>query len=225
MDALKPDYSTEKKNGLQHVFKNGKEIVYNPWLGNNFGFVYDFMMKTSVFPKTFGGNMDSHFSFLKVLLEETNHARVLELATGTGSAVHFLNNTNHYTGVDISPELLKRANQQLRQFGFTNPELFIVSADDLPFSDRQFDLCLCILSMNFFPSAEAAIREAGRVLVPGGRFVCCVPVPERNRQNRTISGILYPEKELRRLLELYGMQMFIFPFENGPLLYFQGIKQ
>ena len=225
METLSSDCSIVKKNGLQYICRNGKVVEYNPWLGNNFGFTYDFMMKTSVFPKTFGGNMDSHITFLRELLEETNHMRVLELATGTGSAVQFLNNTNQYTGVDISPELLRKAEKRLRVAGFENPELFVISADDLPFADEQFDLCLCILSLNFFPTTEAVIKEVSRVLVCGGRFICCVPVPERNHKNRMISGVLTPEKELRRLLDLYGMQMFVLPFENGPLLYFQAFKQ
>lgn len=224
MEMLKTNYSTVNRRGLNYIRRNGKLIEYNPWLGNHFGFVYDFMMNNNVFPKTFGGSIESHNDFLNDLLVEINRARVLELGTGSGSAVVYLNNSNQYTGVDISPELLRKASKRLTAAGFENPELYVTSADDLPFKDQQFDLCLCVLALNFFPTAEGVIKEVSRVLVPSGRFVCCVPVPERNRQNRTINGTLYPEKELRRLLEKYGMQMFVLPFENGPLLYFQGVK-
>jgi ubiquinone/menaquinone biosynthesis C-methylase UbiE len=223
MEMLKTNCSIVNRRGLNYIRRDGKLIEYNPWLGNHFGFVYDFMMKNNVFPKTFGGSIEDHNDFLNDLLGEINGLRILELGTGTGSTVAVLNNSNQYTGVDISPELLRKARKRLVAAGFENPELYVTSADDLPFRDRQFDLCLCVLSLNFFPSAEDVIKEVSRVLVPGGRFICCVPVPERNRQNRTISGTLYPEKELRRLLEMYGMQMFILPFENGPLLYFQGV--
>ena len=223
METLKSDCSVVNKRGLRYIRRNGKLIEYNPWLGNHFGFMYDFMMKNNVFPKTFGGSIESHNDFLNDLLEEIKQTRVLELGTGTGSAVTFLNNSNQYTGVDISPELLRKAGKRLAIAGFENPELYVTSADDLPFKDRQFELCLCVLALNFFPTAEGVIKEVSRVLAPGGRFICCVPVPERNRENRTINGTLYPEKELRRLLEKYDMQMFVFPIENGPLLYFQGI--
>ncbi|MBI9049914.1 MAG: class I SAM-dependent methyltransferase [Anaerolineaceae bacterium] len=221
METLKPEISVVNRNGLQYIKKQGKLIQYNPWLGNHFGFIYDTMMKHEVFPKTFGGSIEKHYSILNRLLSDVHQQHVLELATGTGSVIQFLANDNQYTGVDVSPDLLKRAGKRLRSSGFTETKLYIVSADDLPFQDQQFDLCLCILALNFFTTAEAVIKEVKRVLIPTGSFICCVPIPERNRLNKMINGTLYPEKELRRLCQNYNLSMQSYPDENGPLLYFK----
>ena len=48
----------------------------------------------------------------------------------------------------------------------------------LPFRDESFDLVTCSLGLHFVPCIGEAINEAGRVLKPGGVFVCCSPVME-----------------------------------------------
>lgn len=100
------------------------------------------------------------------------HGRsVLELGTGSGSAVHFLSSDNQYTGTDISSGLLKQAAKQFIKAGFPNPEFYVVSADDLPFERSTFDVCLCILSLNFIGNIEKVFEEISRVLLPNGLFV------------------------------------------------------
>jgi len=107
-------------------------------------------MKNSIFPKKFGGDINLHFEILSEELKDVHKKRVLELATGSGSAVIFLPNDNLYTGSDISPGLLRKAAKNFRSAGFTNAEFYVTSASDLPFDDNLFDIVLCILSQNFF---------------------------------------------------------------------------
>ena len=49
---------------------------------------------------------------------------VLELASGSGSAVYFLAKDNRYTGSDISPGLLKRAVKKFNTAGFKEAEFY-----------------------------------------------------------------------------------------------------
>jgi len=226
MAKLKPNIQVVRENGLCYIVESGTRLRrFKPWLGDSFSFLYDFIMKSSVFPKKFGGDIQKHYEVLGQELAGTHGRQVLELATGSGSAIHFLDSDNKYTGTDISPGLLKQAAKRFRKAGFPVPEFYVVSADDLPFGNGTFDLCLCILSLNFFGNAETVFQEVSRVLVPEGALVCSVPVPEKNRLQSRIRGSLYSEAELEKTCQKYGFKYERIPCENGALLYFKAIKQ
>lgn len=212
---------TRKKN-LCYVAENENGVKrFKPWLGDTFSFLYDFIMENSIFPRKFGGDMRMHYEILSHELKDIHGKRILELATGSGSAVNFLPDDNQYTGTDISPGLLRRAVKRFRSAGFKEAEFYVTGADDLPFADNIFSVALCILSLNFFDNIEKVLQEIKRVLVPGAVFICSVPVPERNRLRSTIRGTLYSEEELGRLCQAQGFGFESFPDENGALLYFK----
>ena len=226
MTKLKPDIQVIKKKGLYYTVEDGNRLIrFGPWLADSLSFLYDFIMSNSVFPKKFGGDIQKHYEVLNQELADIRGRQVLELATGSGSAVHFLNSDNQYAGTDISPGLLKKATKRFRKAGFPEPEFYVVSADDLPFENGTFDLCFCILSLNFFSNVETVLQEVRRVLVPGGVFVCSVPVPERNRLQSTIRGTLYSEAELEKMCQEHGFKFEPISCENGALLYFEAISQ
>jgi SAM-dependent methyltransferase len=223
-EMLRKGIRTIDKKGLRYVAENGNGVKrFKPWLGDSFSFLYDFIMKSSILPKIIGADMSKHYEVLGQTLKSIHSERVLELATGSGSAVHFLEKDNQYTGTDISPGLLRKAVRGFRAAGFTGTEFYVTSADDLPFDDSTFSICLCILSLNFFNDIKRVFQEIKRVLVPGGVLVCCVPVPERNTLQSTIRGTLYSEEELAELCNKYGFRFESIPFENGALLYFRAL--
>jgi SAM-dependent methyltransferase len=223
---LKRGIRVIKKRNLYYIAENENSIKqFTPWLGDAFSFLYDFIMKNSIFPKKFGGNMRNHYEILSQELKDIHGKRILELATGSGSAVNFLPKDNQYTGTDISPGLLRKAVKNFRTAGFKEAEFYVTSGDDLPFEDSIFSICICILSLNFFNDVERVFQEIKRVLLPGARFICSVPVPERNRLKSTIRGTLYSEKELQRICQEQGFRLESLPDENGVLLYFRAISQ
>jgi SAM-dependent methyltransferase len=98
-------------------------------------------------------------------------SRVLEIGAGVGRlAYHMCRYAGHYSGVDISPNMLAVARRELA--GKTNWELReLVEAAPLPFADRSFD---AVYSQAVFIHLDREdcyryIREAFRVLRPGGR--------------------------------------------------------
>lgn len=223
---LNKDRQTVKKNGLNYVIgTNGKPQRFKPWLGDCFSFLYDYIMRNSIFPHKFDGDMTKHHQILLRKLKDVHGKRVIELATGSGSSINFLDKDNQYTGTDISTGLLKKAVDRFSSAGFKDAEFYVASADDLPFDDGVFDLCLCILSLNFFDHTERVIQEAHRVLTAGSIFLCSVPVPERSKPESTIRGKLYREDELASILQKNGFGFEIVPGRNGALLYFSGVKQ
>lgn len=225
-NMLKSGIRVIKKKNLCYIAENEDSVKrFKPWLGDAFSFLYDFIMKNSIFPKKFGGDMRNHYKILGQELKGIHGKRILELATGSGSAVNFLPNDNQYTGTDISSRLLRKAVKNFRAAGFKEAEFYVTSADDLPFDDNIFSICLCILSLNFFNDVEKAFQEIKRVLLPDALFICSVPVPERNRLQSTIRGTLYSEEELGRICQEQGFRLESFPNENGTLLYFRAILQ
>ena len=214
------------KKGLNYIVEDGGRLLkFKPWLGDSFSFLYDFIMQSSIFPKKFGGDINRHYEILRKELKSIHEKHVLELATGSGSAVNFLPNDNQYTGTDISPGLLRKAVNHFNNAGFKNPDFYVTSANELPFGDKLFDVVICILSLNFFDDIKKTFEEIHRVADTEAIFICSVPVPERNKLKSKIRGSLYSEKELENICQEVGFRFERIPFENGALLYFRAILQ
>lgn len=90
------------------------------------------------------------------------------------------------TGLDFSPAMLEIARQKV-------PALDLVQGDatSLPFEDNRFDAVTMGFGILHIPDAEAAIREAKRVLKPGGRFVYSVwESPQTSAAFRIVFGAI-----------------------------------
>lgn len=211
-------------NHLHYLVENGQKKRFKPWLGDSVSFLYDLIMRHSIFPKKLGADMVRHYEILKQVLKNIHGKPVLELATGSGSAVNFLPNDNLYTGTDISPGLLRKAVRRFGSAGFKEADFYVTPAEDLPFDDNRFAVCLCILSLNFFDNVNDVFQEIKRVLIPGGVFICSVPVPERKKASKTIRGTLYSETELEDMCRTHGFAFESISFENGALLYFKAVR-
>lgn len=210
-----------EKNSLYYIADQGKKKNVKPWLGDLLSPLYDRLMEKVVFPKKLYGDIHQHFKILQDELCVIENSRILELGTGSGNAIQFLDRQNQYIGIDVSPGLLKQAHRRLTKAGFTNFSLYVTSAELLPFQDEQFDVCLCFLSLNFFSDIDGVIQDIKRLLVPVGSFICCVPVPERNVSNAEIRGTLYTEHELKNRFEKAGFKFQSCEYSNGALLYFK----
>ncbi len=96
-------------------------------------------------------------------------ARVLDVGCGLGLYVRrFRDHSNQVYGVDVDPERVLEASQSL-------PNISEASAERLPYPDDMFDVVLSHEVLEHVPDDAAAVREALRVLRPGGRLVVFVP--------------------------------------------------
>ena len=102
--------------------------------------------------------------------------RVLELCAGTGYAARLLALAHpeaEVVGLDISAEMIAVGRRKLAARGPANVRLVVGDAGELPYPEDSFDTVMSVFGLHEVPTAVrvAAVREAARVLVPGGRIV------------------------------------------------------
>ncbi|HMK23995.1 MAG TPA: arsenite methyltransferase [Terriglobales bacterium] len=73
-------------------------------------------------------------------------------------------------GLDMTDEMLALANQNKRKSGLTNVEFLKGEIENIPLPDNSVDLILSNCVINLSADKDRVLREAFRVLKPGGRF-------------------------------------------------------
>ncbi|WP_448578150.1 metalloregulator ArsR/SmtB family transcription factor [Thermaurantiacus sp.] len=97
---------------------------------------------------------------------------LLDLGTGTGRMLELLGPTaNHAAGLDRSPEMLRIARAKLDAAGLHGVDLRLGDILALPWPDASFDRIVIHQVLHFIDQPELAIREAARVLAPGGQLL------------------------------------------------------
>jgi ubiquinone/menaquinone biosynthesis C-methylase UbiE len=94
--------------------------------------------------------------------------RVLEVGVGMGADyLEWLKAGAQVTGVDLSSASLEQAKRRCEIAGY-EPDLRLSDAEHLPFPDNTFDVVYSYGVMHHSPDTSRCIREAWRVLKPGG---------------------------------------------------------
>ncbi len=94
---------------------------------------------------------------------------VLDVATGAGhTAAAFAPHVARVVAADITVEMLAEAGKLAAARGLTNVETVRATADALPVAEKSFDAVTCRIAAHHFPDPAAFVREAARVLKPGG---------------------------------------------------------
>ena len=114
---------------------------------------------------------------------------VLEIAVGTGRNLPVYPAGTSVTAVELSPEMLKIARERAREAGIA-ADLREGDAQHLDFPDGEFDTVVCTLALCSIPDDGAAVREAYRVLRPGGRFLLLEHVGSPNPVVRAAQWLL-----------------------------------
>ncbi len=74
-------------------------------------------------------------------------------------------------GIDLTPEMVGRAKENLAQTALENVSFRQSSLDDMPFADASFDVVISNGAFNLVPEKARALEEIHRVLKPGGRLM------------------------------------------------------
>jgi ubiquinone/menaquinone biosynthesis C-methylase UbiE len=106
--------------------------------------------------------------------------RILDLGCGTGIVARVLRErlggAARLTGIDINAPMIAKARAVAPEITWQE-----ANACELPFAAGSFDVVLSQQMLQFVPDRKAAVREARRVLAPGGRLIASTWKPRREQ--------------------------------------------
>lgn len=99
-------------------------------------------------------------------------ARVLEVGVGTGLALPRYNRDKRVVGIDLSREMLMKADERVRAEHLSHVEgLLEMDAEKMAFRDGSFDIAVAMFTASVVPDAKALFAEMRRVVRPGGHLL------------------------------------------------------
>lgn len=138
---------------------------------------------------------------------------VLDLGSGGGFdcflAAQKVGSSGKVIGVDMTPEMVEKAQTNARKYGYLNVEFRHGDIEDLPVEDSSVDVIISNCVINLAPDKEKVFREAFRVLKPQGKvfisdMVLLEDLPEELKNDSgllagCIAGAVLKEEYLRLL--------------------------
>lgn len=101
--------------------------------------------------------------------------QVLDLGCGAGVdtilAAMMVGPAGSAVGLDIVPEIIARAETNLRVVGIENVSFQHTVGETLPFDDSSFNVVISNGAINLIPDKVKALSEIKRVLKPAGRLM------------------------------------------------------
>jgi phosphatidylethanolamine/phosphatidyl-N-methylethanolamine N-methyltransferase len=125
--------------------------------------------------------------------------RVLEVGVGTGISLPNYHRRLKITGIDLSPEMLKKARRRVVRNRLKHVEAVLeMDASDMNFPDNSFDIVVAMYVLTVVPDPIQVMRELERVCRPGGQ----VFVVNHFSQDHGVRGVV--EKAMGRFGEKLG---------------------
>jgi phosphatidylethanolamine/phosphatidyl-N-methylethanolamine N-methyltransferase len=98
--------------------------------------------------------------------------RVLEVGVGTGLSLPCYGEHLTITGIDLSPEMLAKAQDKVERKSLGNvAALHEMDAGALAFPDESFDTVVAMYVMTVVPEPDRVMRELERVCAAGGEVI------------------------------------------------------
>jgi ubiquinone/menaquinone biosynthesis C-methylase UbiE/DNA-binding transcriptional ArsR family regulator len=135
----------------------------------------------------------------------------VDLGTGTGRMLElFADRYRRGLGFDLSPAMLAYARAKLERAGLQHAQVRQGNIHDLPLADRSADAVVMHQVLHFLADPQRALREATRVLAPGGRLLVVDFAPhdlEFLREQFAHERLGFARTQMRQWLEDCGLQV------------------
>ena len=126
--------------------------------------------------------------------------RIIDVAAGTGDLARMIskknNNKNIFCCVEPNKKMFETGKEKLKSL--TNIKWYLNSAEKLPFKNNTFNFYAISYGIRNVTDINQCLKEAYRVLKPGGRFFCL----EFSKVENEILNFLY--QKYSKLIPLIG---------------------
>ncbi|MDP2304320.1 MAG: arsenite methyltransferase [Ignavibacteria bacterium] len=99
---------------------------------------------------------------------------VVDLGSGAGNDVFIarsiVGETGRVIGLDMTEEMIDKANINNEKLGYKNIEFKLGDIEDMPLPDNKTDVVVSNCVLNLVPNKQKAFSEIYRILKPGGHF-------------------------------------------------------
>ena len=144
---------------------SAREAAGNPW--NRLRYAVLAPVYDAAVARAFAAARRRSFALLDLQPGE----RVLVVGCGTGLDFEHVPPGVRLAAGDLTPAMVRRARARAGALGLVDADVRVLDAHRLDVPDASFDAVVLHLLLAVVPDPVAAIREASRVLAPGGRVV------------------------------------------------------
>lgn len=140
----------------------------------------------------------AHLALILNRLKINAGTKLLDLGTGTGYLAFPIAQScpeAEVTGLDIVEKALERNREKAESQGLKNLHFVSYGGLEFPFAEETFDIVLSRYALHHFPAVNAAFREVGRVLKPGGIFFLADPAPNDEDSKRFVDAYMQMKKD------------------------------
>tara|TARA_B100001057_G_scaffold425844_1_gene449560 strand:+ start:280 stop:984 length:705 start_codon:yes stop_codon:yes gene_type:complete len=108
------------------------------------------------------------------MMNPTSNQKLIDVACGTGDIaklfLNYVNKSSQITCIDPNKGMIEKGKKKLDIF--KNLDWVIASAERLPIKDNSFDFYTISFGLRNTKNLDKSLKEAWRVLKPGGRYLC-----------------------------------------------------
>jgi len=131
---------------------------------------HSYTLLAPVYDALISGPIDPFREISLSKLKNTRDKKILINGIGSGLDIPYLPSDAIYTGTDITPAMLSRA-QARAKLSSLNIEFKVADSQALPFKNDSFDIVVMHLILAVVPNPVLALQEVSRVLKPGGQIL------------------------------------------------------